>query len=89
MLKLFKFEHKENIWIVWFLRSGLAPNIATLKVATDIILNKNVEVLLYSDKNIERLQKHKYKNLSDIRNQFIYGKTNNNKVCWGFFTRNL
>ena len=58
--------------------AGLAPNIATLKVATDIILNKNVEVLLPSDTNgagVGNLKKYKYKNLSDIQKKFIYGKT--------------
>jgi hypothetical protein len=54
--------------------AGIAPNIATLKVVTDIILDKMVEVLLF-DGNTNKLKKHKYKSLSDIQKKGIYGKT--------------
>ena len=54
--------------------SGLEPNIATLKIATDIILKNNVEVLLINEKT-KKIKKHKYKNLNDIKKNGIYGKT--------------
>lgn len=53
--------------------AGLAPNIATLKIATDIIIEKKVKVELEDDDN--NSIKISYKTLRDIQKKGIYGKT--------------
>ena len=53
--------------------AGLAPNVATLKVVTDVILLSKVDVLLYDDNM--KLKKYKYGNLSTIQKNGIYGRT--------------
>ncbi len=49
---------------------GLSANISTLKIATDIVLDKEVKIKFPSDK-----KEYKYKGIKQIKEKFIYGKT--------------
>ncbi len=62
--------------------ASLAANIATLKVATDILLNKNVTITLQN-------YIYKYKGIKDIQKYFIYGKTIGNTINNPEFVKKL
>jgi len=47
---------------------GLSANVSTLKIATDIVLDKRVNVEIAG-------KKYTYKGIKEIKKQYIYGKT--------------